>query len=220
MSSAPPRIGDTGNSSKRQRVDEHDPPENKDAVRIAILADENKALTDEVSRLKQALEEAKNAISAGNQAEDALKVEINELKSAEERAKAEMQSMRLALAEAANVETRQQYLLELVEKHNYEIKIPATGHTQVMRHFKPLVVSDKEEDVNRLLDFIYFGLPGNWYCFREIREKGTRGVTWLKASEIKTDCPHHGKTCKIMVYKSQNAAKYQMIFQRFRPLGS
>ncbi|QGI80079.1 hypothetical protein CEK25_006808 [Fusarium fujikuroi] len=162
MSSAPPRIGDTGNSSKRQRVDEHDPPENKDAVRIAILADENKALTDEVSRLKQALEEAKNAISAGNQAEDALKVEINELKSAEERAKAEMQSMRLALAEAANVETRQRYLLELVEKHNYEIKIPATGHTQVMRHFKPLVASDKEEDVNRLLDFIYFGLPGNW----------------------------------------------------------
>ncbi|RKL39376.1 hypothetical protein BFJ72_g6850 [Fusarium proliferatum] len=185
MSSAPPRIGDTGNSKKRQRVDEHDPPENKDAVRIAILTDENKALTDEVSQLKQALEEAKNAISAGNQAEDALKVEINDLKSAEERAKAEMESMRLALAEAANVETRQRYLLELVEKHNYEIKIPATGHTQVMRHFKPLVASDKEEDVNRLLDFIYFGSPGNWYCFREIREKGTRGVTSLRARKLR-----------------------------------
>ncbi|VZI14459.1 unnamed protein product [Fusarium fujikuroi] len=198
MSSAPPRIGDTGNSSKRQRVDEHDPPENKDAVRIAILADENKALTDEVSRLKQALEEAKNAISAGNQAEDALKVEINELKSAEERAKAEMQSMRLALAEAANVETRQRYLLELVEKHNYEIKIPATGHTQVMRHFKPLVASDKEEDVNRLLDFIYFGLPGNWYCFREILQPRTRsarlvaGFTNKAPATAPSPHAHHG----------------------------
>ncbi|KAF4503638.1 hypothetical protein FAGAP_126 [Fusarium agapanthi] len=90
MSSAPPRIEDTEHPSKRHRVDEDVPPENKDSVRITILKDENKALADEVSRLKQALEEAQNAASAANEAKDALKAENDELKKAQEQAREDM----------------------------------------------------------------------------------------------------------------------------------
>lgn len=246
MSSAPPRIEDTGHSSKRQRVDEHDPPENKDSVRITILTDENKALAEEVSRLKQALEEAQKATAAANEAKDALKVEKDELKEAQKQAREEMareemkrdekrredlaredrerqemrekmESLRVALAEATNDETRQKNVLKLVEKHNYEIRIPATGHTQVMKNFKPLVVSGEEEHINNLLDFIFFGETGTWYCFQEICEQGTKELTWLNSYDVQKECPTHGQKCKVMMCRSQTTPGYQMIFQRFKP---
>ncbi|KAF5606535.1 uncharacterized protein FSUBG_5932 [Fusarium subglutinans] len=241
MSSAPPRIEDTEHPSERPRVDEGVPPENKDAVRITILKDENKALTDEVGRLKQALEEAQNAASAANEAKDALKAENDELKKAQEQAREEarrdekrredlaredqerqemreeMESLRVAVAEATNDETRQKNALKLVQKHNYEIRIPATSHTQVMENFKPLVASGEEEHINNLLDFIFFGEPGTWYCFLEICEQGTKELTWLNSYDVQKECPTHGEKCKVMMCKSQATPPYQMIFQRFKP---
>ncbi|KAG9500847.1 hypothetical protein J7337_006528 [Fusarium musae] len=220
MSSAPPRIEDTGHPNKRQRVDEDIPLENKDAVRITILTGENKALADEVTRLKQALEEAQNATSAANEAKDAVKAENDGLREAQKQAREEMdrekttreditreararedrarqemreemESLRVALTEATNDESRQKSVLKLVEKHNYEIRIPATSHAQVMESFKPLVASGEEEKINNLLDFIFFGETGTWYCFQETCEQGTKDLTWLNSYDVQKECPTH-----------------------------
>ncbi|KAF5529425.1 hypothetical protein FNAPI_13879 [Fusarium napiforme] len=197
MSSAPPRIEDAGHSSKRQRVDEDVPSENKDAVKIGLLETRIKQLKHENAELKQRLEVAQNATSAANEAKAALRVENDELKEAQKQAREEMdrekaaredstredrakedrarqemreemESLRVALAEATNDETQQKNVLKLLEKHNYEIRIPVTGHAQVMENFKPLVASGEEEHINNLLDFIFFGETGTWYCFQEI----------------------------------------------------
>ncbi|KAF5987432.1 hypothetical protein FCOIX_932 [Fusarium coicis] len=206
MSSVPPRIEDTGHSSKRQRVSEHVPSETQYHVKINLLETRIRQLKHENAELKQRLEDAQNATSAANEAKDALKVEndghreaqkqargeINREKTArediarEDRAREdrarhemreEMESLQVALAEATNDETRQKNVLKLLEKHNYEIRIPVTGHTQVIENFKPLVASGEEEHINNLLDFVFFGETGAWYCFKEICEQGTKDLT-------------------------------------------
>ncbi|KAF9769253.1 hypothetical protein IL306_013340 [Fusarium sp. DS 682] len=130
MSSTYRRNGDSGHPGKRRRVDEHDELENKDAVLVKILkdenkalTDENKALTDEINRLKGA---AQDASVVSNSTKDAIEAENIGLRNLLKRKREEIESLRLAQAELTG-EVSQQQILKLVEQHNFEVVLPSGG---------------------------------------------------------------------------------------------
>lgn len=126
MSSTPTRSEDTGRPGERERVNEQDLPENKDAVSMELLKKENGNLkhtadiqAGKILRLEMELHETKQARIDDSACAGKSKLEI-----ALYQAKAEVESMRLSQ------ETRQQNILELVEKHNYRITIPVASHAK------------------------------------------------------------------------------------------
>lgn len=167
MSSAPTRSEDTGRPGERERVNEQDLPENKDAVSMELLKKENDNLkhtadiqAGKILRLEMELHETKQARIDDSACAGKSKLEI-----ALDQAKAEVESMRLSQ------ETRQQNILELVEKHNYRITIPVASHAQVIEHFQALIPSGNKEHINHLLEFVFSQRLGNGAVSRRLAKK-------------------------------------------------
>ncbi|KAG7417149.1 hypothetical protein Forpe1208_v005223 [Fusarium oxysporum f. sp. rapae] len=208
MSSTPIRSEDTGHPGERERINEYDLPENKDSVSTVLLKEENDNLKHTVDiqagkilRLEMELHETKQARI------DSVRAGKSKLEIALDQAKAEVESMRLSL------ETRQQSVLELVEKHNYRITIPVSSHAQVMEHFQALIPSGNKKHVDHLLNFVFFAKAGKWCCFQEACEKGAIGLTEARAG---SECPLHGAECRqVMMARYEAVPHYQIIFKRF-----
>ncbi|TVY76492.1 hypothetical protein Focb16_v006501 [Fusarium oxysporum f. sp. cubense] len=214
MSSAPTRSEDTGRPGERERVNEQDLPENKDAVSMELLKKENGNLkhtadiqAGKILRLEMELHETKQA-----RIDDSVCAGKSKLEIALDQAKAEVESMRLSQ------ETRQRNILELVEKHNYRITIPVASHAQVIEHFQALIPSGNKEHINHLLEFVFFAKVGKWCCLQEACEKGAIGLTEARTG---SECPLHGAECKqIMMARYDAASHHQIIFKRFDPVPS
>jgi hypothetical protein len=192
--------------AKRLKVEEDDELENKDAVAIITLETAKVNLENENEALKKRLKEAQKAISMANEARDAANAKNDELKNAQQQMKAEIESMLL------KEKTRQKNLLELVQKHNCEVRIRITGHAQVKDDFSPLVASGNKRHINNLLDYVLFTKAGEWHCFQQVCEKGPKGLCQVHASR----CPIHGSKCsRVIVMKLEDdPLPHEIIFSK------
>ncbi|PNP77969.1 hypothetical protein FNYG_08695 [Fusarium nygamai] len=103
MSSAPPRIEDTGHSSKRQRVDEDGVPEDEKHALRKSLEEEHEAfkkktqpLAEKLNRVDQCMELFKNTIKPAFGTASGGMAEYRNLERAFEQAKAEIASLQQA----------------------------------------------------------------------------------------------------------------------------
>ncbi|KAF5537712.1 hypothetical protein FMEXI_9699 [Fusarium mexicanum] len=164
--------------AKRQRVGEDDERERKDAVAIRFLTTSKNILTHENEALNQRLKEAQNATSLETKEKDALKTQNIELKASCDSATQDVKSLRLQWGEAKTAEEKcrdalskvlsaeHSPMIHLAKTHNCQITIPIKDHSQVMWDIVPLVGLGKQEHINRLLDFVFFGWDGEWFCFK------------------------------------------------------
>jgi len=223
MSSAPPRIEDTGHSSKRQRVDDGGVPEDEKLALRKSLEEEHEAfkkrtkpLAEKLDRVNECMELFKNTIKPAFGTASGGMAEYRNLERAFEQAKAEMASLQQAPPPTGREETLQHNVIEMVEKHKYRITIPVTTHAQVMEEFKPLIISGNKEHVDHLLDFVFLAKVGKWYCFQEVCEKGALGLTEVR---VAAECPLHGAGCKqVMMARMEAVVHFSVIFKRFDPL--
>ncbi|RBA08899.1 hypothetical protein FPRO05_07179 [Fusarium proliferatum] len=211
-------------TGKRRRVDDDGAPEDENHALRKSLEEEHeafkkktKALAEKLDRVDECMESFKKTFIPSFGTVVGGLAEYRSLENAFEQAKAEIASLQLAPAQTATEETWQQNVIEMVEKHKYRITIPIITHAQVMEQFQPLIASRNKKHVDHLLDFVFLAKVGKWYCFQEVCDKGTLGLTEVR---IGPECPLHGVGCKqVLMARMEATPHFQVIFKRFDPLG-